>query len=141
MAGKIKLVRQPPNSNLCGPAVVATICDMSLEDACELVGKCGLTNGRHLRTALIIRGHQCSHRLIKVCKKNPLPDDKLVIVNLKWPPSRRGHWVIRYRGKWYDPAAGVFRDQPRWWGDGVKITSFMVVEWTAPLSGTAENPD
>lgn len=124
----MKLVKQPPNSNLCGQACVATIAGISLDEAVSLFGKKGKTRTGDVRDALIKRGFDPCRCATRMCKSSDwirrLWDSATLIVKFK--QGKSGHWVVRHKGKFYDPAAGVFRELPKYL-ESSKPTSFLIV--------------
>lgn len=117
-----RVVYQPDPSNLCGAACVATVLRTTLDEACKLIGKRGLTGARDLRQALAKRGVTMGPRLSP--KDNP--DEALVLCRVHWPPVgvRRTHWVLMDRnGDIIDPSWGF--NPP--WKPGTRITSVYVL--------------
>ncbi len=118
----MKLVRQPGGSSLCGQACIATICKVSLDEACKLAGTKGCTTTKQLIQALTQMGMCTAPRL-----KRGMPESGLAILKVthRW----RSHWVIWKNGKFYDPAAGVFRGLPSYLQNS-KVTSHLRIERT-----------
>jgi len=102
----MKLVRQPEGSNLCGQACVATICNISLEDAIILVRTKGKTKTKHLKCAL----HEMN---IKHGERRFPGMPKEGSALLYWQSDSGAHWTVWHRKKHYDPSAGVFRKVPK----------------------------
>lgn len=123
----MNLVRQPPQSNLCGQACIATICGITLEEAIALMKTKGKTSTSHLITALKVKGF---HPTVGLTRKNKTsgftwPDD---IKICKFKTGKASHWVVRHNDKFYDPAAGVFREVPKYLtNSGAKLVSYLVV--------------
>lgn len=124
----MNLVKQPPKSNCCGQACVATIAGISLDEAIALFGKRGKTRASDVREALRKRGFDPYGRLVRMCKTSPwisrVWDSATLVVKFK--EGKFGHWVVRHKGKFYDPACGVFRDVPKYLANA-KVTSFLIV--------------
>jgi hypothetical protein len=124
------LVRQPPNSNLCGQACVATIAGVALGEAVTLCGKSGKTSTRHLIAGLKAKGFEPYCGLTRVCQRSPWITGlmKSATLIVKFKSGKASHWVVRHKGKFYDPAAGVFRDVPKYLeSQGARLVSFLVV--------------
>lgn len=130
----MKLVRQPPNSNCCGQACIATIFGVTLDEAIVAVGTTGKTSTRNLIDAVLALqsvGHHnwtCGSSLNRT-KSNPLPEKGTAICKFRLPASLeigapRSHWVVYNNGKYYDPAAGVFRQVPDYLAKS-KLTSWL----------------
>ena len=108
-------IRQPQGSNLCGQAIVAMVTDCTLDEAIERVGKKGKTKTRDLVRAFNLSGIQNKGRLFR---GSPTCDS--AVLSFRHPTGAR-HWVLWHKKKFYDPAAGVFREVPRW----LKLTSHL----------------
>jgi hypothetical protein len=124
----MKLVKQPPKSNCCGQACVATVAGISLEDSIEKFRKRGKTRAADVRDALKKCGFSPLGQAVRMCKSSAwismLWESATLIVKFK--EGKCGHWVVRHKGKFYDPASGVFREVPRYLA-AAKPTSFVVV--------------
>jgi hypothetical protein len=118
----MKLVRQPPNSNLCGQACIATIFGITLEEAIKAVGKKGKTYGSDLRRAIQSLGGDAT-AMVRVKNEHVVPAGTGII---KFKQGKAGHFVVFNKGKYYDPASGVFRERPKYLA-GAKPTSYMNV--------------
>lgn len=118
----MKLVKQPKGSNLCGQACVATIGNISLEDSIRIFDREGRTNTKDLIYALELLGFVCATRL----KRGKPEQDDLAIVKFLHP-NRKSHWVVWYKGKYYDPIAGVSKKVPKYLSES-KQTSFLRIQ-------------
>jgi hypothetical protein len=118
----MKLVRQPPGSNLCGQACLATLLGISLDEAVTLVGVEGGTRTKHLKRALSAMGvPHASRRTLGA----PERDDTALL--FFWSADRSAaHWVLWHGRKYYDPISGVFRKLPRHL-EGANLTSHLKV--------------
>lgn len=116
----MKLVRQPAGSDLCGQACIATLCNITLDEACMLVRTKGATRTKHLKRAL--RAMSVDHDERR--KRGPLPQTALLYFQSK--DRSAAHWVVWHKGKYYDPAAGVFRKLPRHLEDA-DLTSHLAI--------------
>lgn len=118
----MNLVRQPIDSNLCGQACVATVTGVDLEDAITAVGTRGKTNTAKLKKGLHRLGVRCDAR-----RTRGFPP-KTVTAFLYWKSDDHAHWMVWHKGKYYDPAAGVFRKPPQHTIDGgARVTSYLKV--------------
>lgn len=131
----MKLVRQPRDSNLCGQACVATVAGITLEESIAIFRKRGKTSTCHLREALKHCGFDPYHGATRMCKASAwigrLWNSATLIV--KFTRGKDKHWVVRHKGKFYDPAAGVFRETPEYLKTA-RATSFLIVNKTEALS-------
>lgn len=118
----IVLVRQPPGSNLCGQACIATLCNVSLEQACNLAGTYGQTNTAHLKR--VLRACSFPHGDRRVLGFPP--DHVTALMFWRSADNREAHWMLWYNRKYYDPIAGVFRHPPRHVANS-RVTSYLVV--------------
>ena len=119
----MRLCRQPSGSNQCGQACIATICNIELFDACCMMRTKGKTRTKQLIAALTQMGMYTGPRL-----KRGFPESGLAILKFVHPDGQ-SHWVVWENGKYYDPAAGVFRKTPKYLQDS-KVTSYLRVERT-----------
>ena len=121
----MRLVRQAPGSNHCGQACIATLGQLTLEAAIELVGTRGKTATRHLKAALGKLGIKCGDRRVR-----GMPDKDETALLFWKDGGTKGHWTVWHKGKYYDPLAGVFRKVPRWL-ENSRVTSHLKVELNA----------
>ena len=115
----MNMVYQPPGSNLCGPAVVASIAGVTLDAAISACGKCGLTRSSHLKTGLAVFGWEVGQRKAPRC----LPRVDTWLVRVAWA-DRKTHWVILADGHFYDPAHGIDPSYSDWGG---RVTSIWPI--------------
>jgi len=109
----MNLVRQPKGSNLCGQACVATLCEITLDEAIMLTRKRGKTRTCDLKQALRAMGMSTAER-----RKVGMPDrHETALLFFKSKDGKWCHWVLWHKGKYYDPQAGVFRKLPRYLED------------------------
>ena len=90
----MKLVRQI-NSTTCGQACVATLMQMSIEDAIEQFGHDGITSDDEMLSVLNLNSGFVSGKP---------PADTLAIQKHKDPNGNREHWTVHYYGETLDPA-------------------------------------
>ena len=98
----MKLVRQPPGSNLCGQACVAMVLGRTLDDVRPLFRKWGLTRTKDLVQAL--KNGSCypkAERLIRVHRGRLMPP--VAICKFGWPGLWKSHWVVWADFKFWDP--------------------------------------
>lgn len=124
----MKLVRQPPNSNCCGQACIATIAGLTLDESIALCGTKGKTRTRHLVKALKEHGFEPYENATRISKRSSWIDRlwKSATLVVKFKNGKSSHWVVRHKGKFYDPASGVHRDVPRYL-ESSRSTSFLIV--------------
>lgn len=91
-------ITQPYGSNLCGQACVAMICEITLHNACILVGKKGKTNLKHLLSA-IREKFECQDKM-SIIKGRQLP--AMGLLRIKWKLGG-SHWVVIKDKLIYDP--------------------------------------
>lgn len=104
------LVRQPPNSTICGQCCVATLAGVTLEQAIEAVGKKGYTRTKDIKTGLQRLGIETDTR-----RRVGVPEDgETAVLWFVSEHHKHAHWVIWHNSKFYDPASGVHRKIPRW---------------------------
>jgi hypothetical protein len=105
----MKLVRQPPGSNLCGQACIATLLGISLDEAVMLARVEGQTRTKDLTVAL------SAFRVPHAPRWTPGPPerDDTALLYFQSKDREAAHWVVWHRGKYYDPISGVFRKLPR----------------------------
>lgn len=116
----MKLVRQP-DKKTCGQASVATICGITLEEACMLARTKGKTNTAQLKR--VLAAMSVSHDARRT--RGFPPDDATAL--LFWSSTDwKFHWTVWHKKKYYDPMAGVFRKPPRWLADA-RVTSYLRV--------------
>lgn len=92
--------------NQCGQACVAMIAGITLKKSIEIVGKRRSTTTKDITIALNTLGFKCVHRLIRFCKKNPLPINALLKIKLPYHKRDNWHWVVKWNNAIFDPARG-----------------------------------
>lgn len=131
---KLKLVRQPKDSNLCGQACVATILGITLDESIELFGTRGRTTWKKVIGVLRSRGVKCDNELTIV---NGSGVPVRCIVKIWWGTKENAtHWSIRDGDRLLDPHNGEFK-----WGHipprtkeninakTSRITSYGEIKW------------
>lgn len=143
----MRLVRQPLPSNLCGPAVVATVAGVDLERAVRACGRRGLTRARDLARGLAALGLELGERVPLCAPGRPVrprwcrgelrtPEDLRAgardgldalpiqpvdviayVVRVRWPAGG-SHWIAWWRGQVLDPA-----DLAGAWPSGSRATA------------------
>ena len=101
---KIKLVRQPEDSNLCGHACVAMIAGISLNESIELFNSKGTTTTKNVYEALQKKEISCSNKAVRI-KNNNKP--KFCMVVIHYSGCKNTHWCIWHNNKYYNPAYGI----------------------------------
>ena len=114
----MKLVRQ--HHNTCGQASVATICGITLEEACMFALTKGKTKTWQLKR--VLRAKSIDHDDRRTLGFPP--DDATAL--LYWKSPNGDHWNVWHNWKYYDPMSGVFRKRPRWLADA-RVTSYLRV--------------
>ena len=118
----MKLVRQPKDSTLCGQACVATLAGITLGKSIMFFGHKGRTRYKAVIQAL----HQLGVDSGPGWKKG-FPKCKTAVMLYRLDGEWTGsHWVVWHKKKYYDPAAGVFRKEPKWLKDS-RVTSHLEV--------------
>ena len=118
----MKLVRQPKGSSVCGQACVATLGGITLARAILLTNRTGKTTTKDIKRALMLLDIRHDDR-----RKRGMPG-KDVTAMLFWTShdKKERHWTVWYKGKHYDPAAGIFRKTPKHLENG-RVTSYLRV--------------
>ena len=115
-----RLVRQPPNTLLCGQACVAMAAGVSLARAIAAVGHRRATKTRELVAALRALSVPCADRRRRISRARPeYPRRAIVAVHKNG--TARLHWMYYEAGRFYDPE-GTW---PRY--DGWRITSYLEI--------------
>ena len=101
---------------------MAVITGCSIKKATKAIGLEKYTNTKELANGLRKLRFKCSSRL-KVLKNKP----KVAIAKLKYPGTKKWHWVVIYKDKIFD---GVYGDKfgKVKWERGWRITSYLPVE-------------
>lgn len=116
----MNLIRQPRPSKLCGQCCVAMLTDTPVEQIIKLVGHNHGTRTHELVRVLRMLGFSTVPRLKVV--RGALPER--CICKALVPGKAGWHWVVHYKGKIYDPDAGIW-DVDTY---NLKITSFLPVQ-------------
>lgn len=104
----MQFIRQPEDTNLCGQACVAMLCEITLEEAVMLVRTRGATRTCDLKRAIRAMGLDTAER-----RKRGMPDkSQTALLYFQSKERDKAHWVLWRKGKYYDPSAGVFRKLP-----------------------------
>jgi hypothetical protein len=101
-----KIMQQPVGSSTCGQTCVAMIAKVSLETACRAVGRKSGTHGTHLIKGLKTLGVDCYPTSKLVRKDKPLPECGIMRIQATYDTSWRGHWVLKWGGRIYEPTDG-----------------------------------
>ena len=119
----MKLVRQSPQSKVCGQACLAMLLGVTLLKACELVGHRKGTKTRELVAVLRAHGKQCGSRLVPFRRWGLHPRFK-GLAKLSCGVSN-WHWVVVWDDFVYDPLRGKSRleDYERALPTGYRLTS------------------
>jgi len=118
----MKLVRQPKGSSLCGQACIATLCNISLDEATMLVRKSGQTNTKHLKRALHAMSVEHDERRTLGAPSH----NETALLYFQSKDRAAAHWVVWHKRKYYDPVAGVHRKLP-WHLRDADLTSHLKV--------------
>lgn len=127
-AGEIKEYRRiesinyikQPNSKACGQACVAMLAGVEVEDVFKVMHTKASTTIGQIIEALDHYGIKHSKGNRRISKKNPDFSD-VCILTVHMP--KYSHWVLRFKGKFYDPEFGVLE---KCHPDG-KITSYLEI--------------
>ena len=95
-----------PDPLQCGQAVLAMLCDKTVDEIIELVQTERETTLKDMFKALDRLGVRYSRDRIAVEKREDLP--KICILSLDTP--RCWHWSLYFDGVFYDPEHGVMDD-------------------------------
>lgn len=108
-----------PNPSACGQACIAMIAGVGIEEVFKVMKTKGPTTIGQLLEAL--DHYQIGYSTNKrISKKNPKPSD-ISILTVQMP--NYSHWVLYFKGKYYDPEFGVLGEcHP----EG-RITSFLEI--------------
>lgn len=115
----IKYVQQP-TFETCGQACIAMLAGVSIEETIKTMHTKGPTSIGQIIEALDFYGIEHAEKNKRISKKNPRYTD-VSILTVHMP--KYTHWVLYYKGKFYDPEFGVLDEcHP----EG-KITSFLEI--------------
>jgi hypothetical protein len=111
---------QQPTFETCGQACIAMLSGYSIDDVIKTMKTKGPTSIGQLTEGLDYYGIKHAEKNKRISKKNPKYSD-ISILTVHMPEYT--HWVLHYRGKFYDPEFGVLDNcHPNG-----KITSFLEV--------------
>lgn len=109
-----------PTPLMCGQACIAMLAGTSIEEVAKVMGTRGSTSIGQLIDALDYYKIRHSEKNLRLSKKNPCYSD-ISILTVHMP--KYTHWVLYYKGKFYDPEFGILDEcHP----EG-KITSFLEI--------------
>lgn len=115
----INYIKQP-NNKACGQASVAMLAGVSVEEVMKVMYTNGSTTIGQIIEALDYYGIKHSECNKRISKKNPSYSE-VCILTVHMPEY--SHWVLYFKGKFYDPEFGVLEEcHP----DG-KITSYLEI--------------
>ena len=97
-----------PTPLQCGQAVLAMLCDATVDEIISLVGTERETDLKQMFKALDFYGIAYKKERRAVKGKEELP--KIAILSLETPKC--WHWSLYYGGKFYDPEYNVLDDFP-----------------------------
>jgi hypothetical protein len=134
----VKRVKQPDGSRVCGQVAVATLLQISLDEACELVGHRHGTKTRELARVFRDHGWSCRYFLRPYDPNAPPPGTALFKFSMRdlttGRLSRRWHWVL-----WADEQIwngwGRRRALRAWRGGRWEFTPTSYLELTCVSTG------
>ena len=94
-------LHQPPNSSICGQVCIAMICNISIDEACVIVGHRRATTGKELHRALLKKGVFTSDTMERYSKYRGA--SSRCIARFRAPAIRASHWVLIWDNRIYDP--------------------------------------
>ena len=111
---KISKIYQPIGSSLCGQACVAMVCDITLSQGIDAVGKKSGTSGPDLAKALSKYGILSSSRMKRLGKNGRLfrksdyckAIPKYCIAKVRSEGISESHWILIWDGETFDPYPG-----------------------------------
>ena len=104
---KPRYIKEPTDLQ-CGQAVLAMLCDKSVEDIITLLQNEKETTLKEMFYVLKKYGISYDNKRKEVFKKQELP--RVAILSLETP--RCWHWSLYFDGVFYDPEHGVMEDFP-----------------------------
>ena len=104
---KPKYIKEPTDLQ-CGQAVLAMLCDKSVEDIVNLLQNEKETTLKEMFYVLEKYSISYDNKRKEVFKKQELP--RVAILSLETP--RCWHWSLYFDGVFYDPEHGVMEDFP-----------------------------
>ena len=115
---KIKLVKEPVKT-ACGQVCIAMLAGVSIDDVFQVMKTKGSTSAKMLLDALYHYKIRNNEKFISI-KKNPnIPE--LCILNVRMPTY--GHWVVYYKGVFYDPEFGELNNLHK----NAKIVNYLEI--------------
>jgi hypothetical protein len=116
---RISYVSEPTNL-MCGQACVAMLTGINIEEVAKVMGTRGSTTIGQIIDALDYYKIRHSEKNIRLSKRNPHYSE-ISILTVHMPTYT--HWLLYYKGKFYDPEFGVL-DECHPEGE---ITSFLEI--------------
>jgi len=104
---KIKYIHEPTDLQ-CGQAVIAMLCDVTVDEVIKLTGTDKETDLKQMFSALEHYGVFFDRQRRQAGVKEDLP--QIALLSLETP--RCWHWSLYYKGMFYDPEHGVLEDFP-----------------------------
>ncbi len=92
---------------LCGQACVAMLADVTIEEVVNVMKTDLGTSKKQISDALKHYGIEHASKLTKADNNSVLPDVCILKVLL----PKYGHWVLYYKGKYYDPEFGLLEER------------------------------
>lgn len=114
----MKLIMQI-NPQTCGQAVVAMLSEFSIQKVIADMKTDGPTSIGMLIEILDKYGISHGEKNLRISKKNPVPGE-VSILTAHLPDYT--HWVLLYKGVYYDPEFGIIHEKIYPHG---KVTSFL----------------
>ncbi|WP_243155984.1 hypothetical protein [Clostridium sp. C2-6-12] len=116
---KISYVSEPTNV-MCGQACVAMLAGIGIDEVAKVMGSRGPTTIGQIIDALDYYNIKHSEKNIRLSKRNP-HFSEISILTVHMPTYT--HWILYYKGKFYDPEFGMLDECH---SEG-KITSFLEI--------------
>ncbi len=98
----MKYIEQP-TGYLCGQACVAMLADVTVDEVITLMNNDKGTSKKQISDALNHYGINHAKTMTKADNSSSLPEVCILKVIL----PGYGHWVLYYKGKYYDPEFGL----------------------------------
>lgn len=116
---KITYKQQRYRSKQCGQACLAMILGISIDEAIKLLNNKKKSTSLYddLAVALERHGYEVKKHTGEV-DWDEVPDNSIIRVVF---PTKAGHFIIKHRGKYYDPAIGIVEG----YNDYRKITHYI----------------
>lgn len=125
-------LRQPPNTNQCGQTSLAMFANISIAEACELMGTRGCTYTSHFKAALTKLGQRTTERRLRFRTFVELPTRVFLFAH----HAEYRHWMYWANGRVYDPtglkSVDILRGRT-----GLRVTSYLPV--LLPLDVTEDS--